>query len=161
MSSEKVGAYGNKASEASFRRKWDKEEYAAKAAAQDAEHAEQSKAAQEALAKGKKPRYRKDDLPKPTKALEARTADLDIDKNLNKTVLVSNVGGKGAGQPGFYVSTVRRHGPRGGLLPSPSSLCSPCTRLTNPIFPVQCELCHRTLKDSIAYLDHVNGRSRE
>jgi U4/U6.U5 tri-snRNP component SNU23 len=25
----------------------------------------------------------------------------------------------------------------------------------------QCELCRRTLKDSIAYLDHVNGRSRK
>lgn len=25
----------------------------------------------------------------------------------------------------------------------------------------QCELCNRTLKDSVAYVDHVNGRSRE
>lgn len=44
------------------------------------------------------------DLPKPTKALEARTKDLEIDKNLNKTVLVSTTTGKG--KPGFYVSYV-------------------------------------------------------
>lgn len=24
-----------------------------------------------------------------------------------------------------------------------------------------CELCRRTCKDSIGYLDHINGRSRE
>jgi hypothetical protein len=41
-------------------------------------------------------------LPKPTKSLEARTGDLEIEKNLGKTLLVSGTGrGPGAG---FYVS---------------------------------------------------------
>jgi hypothetical protein len=53
---------------------------------------------------GKKaPRF-KEELPKATKLLEQRTAPLELDSNLNKTMIVSNPGGRGAGQPGFYVS---------------------------------------------------------
>lgn len=44
------------------------------------------------------------DLPKPTQALQARTRDLEIDKNLNKTIVVNS--GAGAKGPGFYVSAV-------------------------------------------------------
>ncbi len=98
---DKVGAYGNKASEGSFRRKWDKETYTAKAAEQDASHAEHAKASQAAIQAGKKPPPRlKSELPKPTKALEARREDLEIEKNLGKTVLVDTVGRKGGA--GFY-----------------------------------------------------------
>ncbi|KAJ9114237.1 hypothetical protein QFC22_005689 [Naganishia vaughanmartiniae] len=120
--SEKTGAYGNKASEGSFRRKFDVEAASAKAKEQDKAAYEHAKSAEQAAAKGKKAPRQKSDLPKPTQALQARTQDLEIEKNLGKTIVVNqSAGGKG---PGFY-----------------------------------CELCRRTLKDSIAYLDHVNGRS--
>jgi U4/U6.U5 tri-snRNP component SNU23 len=75
---------------------------------------------------GKKPRKFKEDLPKPTELMQQREAPLELDKNLNKTMIVNNPGGRGPGQPGFF-----------------------------------CEVCNRTSKDSAAYLDHINGRSRE
>jgi U4/U6.U5 tri-snRNP component SNU23 len=54
---------------------------------------------------GKKPRFKTEDLPKATKALQAREEDLEINKNLNKTVLVSTTTtGKGPRGAGFYVS---------------------------------------------------------
>ncbi|GHJ86994.1 hypothetical protein NliqN6_3396 [Naganishia liquefaciens] len=120
--SEKTGAYGNKASEGSFRRKFDVEAATAKAKEQDKASYEHAKAAEQAAAKGKRPPRPKQDLPKPTQALQARTQDLEIEKNLNKTIVVNQSAGRKG--PGFY-----------------------------------CEICRRTLKDSIAYLDHVNGRS--
>ncbi len=114
---------------------------------QDREHAERAKEAEEAIKlgktitltsdlligpgltwplstfAGKKPPRRKVDLPKPTELMKARDAPLDLDKNLNKTIIVS---GAGQNQPGFY-----------------------------------CDICRRTHKDSVAYLDHINGRSRK
>jgi U4/U6.U5 tri-snRNP component SNU23 len=68
---------------------------------------------------------RRDDLPKPTELMKAREAPLNLDKNLNKTMIVTGTG-RGAGQPGFY-----------------------------------CDVCNRTSKDSVAYLDHINSRSRK
>jgi hypothetical protein len=57
---------------------------------------------------GRKPKFQKprDDLPKPTKELQAREGDLGIEKNLNKTMLVQGgtLGGRGPKGPGFYVS---------------------------------------------------------
>lgn len=57
---------------------------------------------------GRKPKFNKprDDLPKPTKELQAREGDLGIEKNLNKTMLVQGgtLGGRGPKGPGFYVS---------------------------------------------------------
>jgi len=74
---------------------------------------------------GKKPRKsRKTDLPKPTELMKQRDAPLELDKNLNKTMVVQNPGGRGPGQPGFY-----------------------------------CEMCNRTYKDSVGYLDHINSRA--
>jgi U4/U6.U5 tri-snRNP component SNU23 len=58
--------------------------------------------------------------------MKQRDAPLELDRNLGKTMVVSNPGGKGAGQPGFY-----------------------------------CEACSRTYKDSVGYLDHINGRARK
>jgi len=76
-------------------------------------------------AEGKKQRKsRKDDVPKPTELMKQREGPLELDKNLNKTMVVSNLGGRGPGQPGFY-----------------------------------CETCDRTYKDSVGYLDHINGRA--
>jgi U4/U6.U5 tri-snRNP component SNU23 len=58
---------------------------------------------------GKKPRKgKRDDLPKPTELMKAREAPLGLDKNLNKTMVVQNPGGRGAGQPGFYCEPCER-----------------------------------------------------
>ncbi|KAL0245396.1 hypothetical protein I308_104519 [Cryptococcus tetragattii IND107] len=105
---------------------WNKEEFATKAKEKDQEAYEHAKAAEESLAKGHAPKKQSqyDDLPKPTELLKARTEDLGLTKNLNKTMLVTtSTTGKGPRGAGFY-----------------------------------CELCNRTFKDSLAYLDHVNGR---
>lgn len=90
-----------------YRRKWDKEEYTARAKAQDAASAEYAQAASAAALAGKRPpprppRQGENVGPKPTKALEAREEDLGIERNLGKSMLVS-AGGKGPGA-GFYVS---------------------------------------------------------
>lgn len=59
--------------------------------------------------KGKKPlRAKKQDLPKPTELMKRRDHDLELDKNLNKTMVVQNPGGRGPGQPGFYCETCNR-----------------------------------------------------
>ncbi|CAE6504542.1 unnamed protein product [Rhizoctonia solani] len=121
--SEKVGAYGGKAADAGFRRKWDTEEYAQKAKEKDEEERKRMKENEELMKKGKRPRKRKEDLPKPTELMKQREKNLELDKNLNKTMIVQNAGGRGPGQPGFY-----------------------------------CDLCERTLKDTSAYLDHLNSR---
>ena len=56
---------------------------------------------------GKKPRFNREELPKATKALEARDDDLEIGKNLNKTLLVQTTSvGKGQRGAGFYVRRV-------------------------------------------------------
>ncbi|KAF8325152.1 uncharacterized protein EI90DRAFT_2932771 [Cantharellus anzutake] len=122
--SEKVGAYGNQAKDANFRRTWNKEEYAAKAREKDNEERERMQKNDEMMKKGKKPRRHHEDLPKPTELMKQREAPLGLDKNLNKTIVVQNPGGRGPGQPGFY-----------------------------------CEVCNRTCKDTVGYLDHLNGRS--
>ena len=58
---------------------------------------------------GKKPRKgRKNDLPKPTELMKQRDAPLELDKNLNKTMVVQNPGGRGPGQPGFYCEPCNR-----------------------------------------------------
>lgn len=56
--------------------------------------------------------------------MKAREGPLNLDKNLNKVMIVSGTG-RGPGQPGFY-----------------------------------CDVCRRTAKDSVNYLDHLNSRYR-
>ena len=56
--------------------------------------------------------------------MQAREAPLELDRNLNKTMVVATTRGKG--QPGFF-----------------------------------CDVCNRTYKDSVGYLDHLNSRGRE
>ena len=53
--------------------------------------------------------------------MRQREGSLELDKNVNKTMIVSGTTGTG-----FY-----------------------------------CDVCKRTNKDSVAYLDHINGRSRQ
>lgn len=141
---DNAGAYGTKAADTDFRKKWDKEEYAEKARQRDLEERERMQENEERmkqgvyyslnyysqpnslLSSGKRPRKgKKGDLPKPTELMKAREGPLELDKNLNKTMVVQNLGGKGPGQPGFY-----------------------------------CETCSRTYKDSTSYLDHINSRAR-
>lgn len=52
---------------------------------------------------GKKVSRRRHDLPKPTQAATMRDEPLNLDANLNKTMVVGNTTGRGPGQPGFYV----------------------------------------------------------
>lgn len=140
------GAYGTKATDTDFRKKWDKEEYAEKAKKRDAEEKERMQENEDRLKQGKvcvpyspssrnslwsiltgkRPRKgRREDLPKPTELMKRREGSLELDKNLNKTMVVQNPGGRGPGEPGFY-----------------------------------CEACKRTFKDSVGYLDHINSRAR-
>jgi hypothetical protein len=60
---------------------------------------------------GKKPGRRNPakDAPKPTETMKAREGSLEIDKNLGKTMVVSNPTGRGAGQPGFYCEVCNRN----------------------------------------------------
>ncbi|GBE81433.1 hypothetical protein BKA93DRAFT_815493 [Sparassis latifolia] len=125
MSGKGGGAYGARASDTDFRKKWDKEEYAEKARQHDQEEKERMQENEERLKQGKKPRKgRRDDLPKPTELMKRREGDLELEKNLGKTIVVQNQGTRGPGVPGFY-----------------------------------CETCNRTYKDSVGYLDHINGRA--
>lgn len=68
---------------------------------------EPKKAAAHFVFAGKKPPRKKEILPKPKKALQAREAPLNLDKNLNKTIIV-NSSGPGPGQPGFYCDICKR-----------------------------------------------------
>ncbi|QRV76569.1 Zinc-finger double-stranded RNA-binding domain-containing protein [Ceratobasidium sp. AG-Ba] len=106
--SEKVGAYGNKASEAGFRRKWDTEEFAQKAKEKDEAEKKRMQENDELMKKGKRPRKAKEELPKPTELMKQREHNLELDKNLNKTIIVQNAGGRGPGQPGFYCDLCQR-----------------------------------------------------
>ena len=141
------GAYGTKAKDTDFRKKWDKEEYAERAKRKDEEERERMQENEERLKQGvpffsmdviraarfivlrlvgKRPRTgKKEDLPKPTELMKQREGPLDLEKNLGKTMVVQNTSGRGPGVPGFY-----------------------------------CEVCNRTYKDSTGYLDHINGRGR-
>lgn len=47
-------------------------------------------------------------MPKPTELMKQRDAPLELDKNLGKTMVVQNPGGKGPGQPGFFCETCNR-----------------------------------------------------
>ncbi|KAF8514215.1 hypothetical protein BU17DRAFT_94703 [Hysterangium stoloniferum] len=91
------------------RKTWDKEEYAAKAKARDEEEKQIMQEKEEMVKQGKRPRVRvKDDVPKPTELMKQREGSLDLDKNLGKTMIVQNPGGRGPGQPGFYCEVCNR-----------------------------------------------------
>ncbi|KAI0769675.1 hypothetical protein BD413DRAFT_556003 [Trametes elegans] len=108
MSSSK-GAYGARAQDTDFRKKWDKEEYAEKARKRDEEEKERMRENEELQKQGKKPRRgRKEDLPKPTELMKQRDGALELDKNLGKTIVVQNAGTRGPGVPGFYCEVCNR-----------------------------------------------------
>lgn len=127
---DKGSAYGaNRASDTDFRKKWDKEEFAEKAKQKDLEERERMQENDERMKQGtrahshnhtgyrlmecnsgKKPRKGavKKDLPKPTELMKQREGPLDLDKNLGKTMVVQNPGGRGPGQPGFFCEACNR-----------------------------------------------------
>lgn len=99
----KQNAYGSTTSDTSFRRTWDKEEYAAKASERDARAKEEAKARYEAAAAGKKYR-RRASTPEDLRETEARASRLAVGDMVGKTMLVpagSAVGKRGRGA-GFY-----------------------------------------------------------
>lgn len=105
--SESKGAYGTKNVE--FRRKWDKEEYAEKAKQKDTEERERMKENEERMKQGKKPRKARDpNAQKPTELMKRREGSLELEKNLNKTIVVQQAHGRGPGVPGFYCEACNR-----------------------------------------------------
>lgn len=103
MASKEGGAYGGATTTTGKERKtWDKAAYADKAKEKDEEYAARAKERAEALKQGKKaPRRRTEVLPKATKLLEAREEPMELDKNMNKTVIVAS------GRPGFTCEMCR------------------------------------------------------
>ncbi|KAK4504130.1 hypothetical protein PRZ48_005045 [Zasmidium cellare] len=102
--SERKGAYGAKsASDTSFRKTWDREEYAAKAAERDQKAKEEGKARHEAAAAGKK-YIRRASTPEDAKDTEARKARLNVADQVGKTQLVAAGAGQGkrGKSAGFY-----------------------------------------------------------
>ena len=101
--SRKPNAYGTTTSDTSFRKTWDRAEYAAKAEAREAKVKEEGKARYEAKLEGKKyvPRA---STPPDAKEAESRTSRLDVASNVGKTSLVpagASTGKRGKGA-GFY-----------------------------------------------------------
>lgn len=96
-----------KAEDTDFRKKWDKEEYAERAKKRDLEEKERMQDNEERMRKGKKPRKGplKPDGPKPTALMKQREGSLELEKSLNKTIVVQNTTNRGPGQPGFYCET--------------------------------------------------------
>jgi len=57
---------------------------------------------------GKKPRRFREELPKPTELLKQRETPLELEKNMGKTIIVQNPGGRGPGQPGYFCELCNR-----------------------------------------------------
>ncbi|MCJ1455629.1 hypothetical protein MMC28_005984 [Mycoblastus sanguinarius] len=100
---EKADSNNYDKSDTSFRKTWDRTEYAAKAAARESTIKAESAARAEAKLAGKK-YYPRASTPPDAKETESRTARLDVSNNVGKTTLVpagaaTGKRGKGAG---FY-----------------------------------------------------------
>jgi len=102
--SGKAGAYGTTGGgDTDFRKTWDREEYAAKAAEREQKIKEEGKARYEAAIAGKK-YVKRATTPEDAKDTEARKARLDVSAQIGKTMLVpagSAIGKRGKGA-GFY-----------------------------------------------------------
>ncbi|KAH0362904.1 hypothetical protein KCU84_g6439, partial [Aureobasidium melanogenum] len=83
---ERKGAYGGApASDTSFRKTWDREEYAQKAAEREQRIKDEGKARYEAAAAGKK-FHRRASTPPDARDTEARKARLDVSAQIGKTI---------------------------------------------------------------------------
>src|ERR1700753_851671 len=103
MADSKKNAYGSASSDTSFRRTWDRAEYAEKAAIREAKERDEAKARYEAKLAGKKyvPRA---STPPDVRETQARAQRLDVGSMVGKTMLVpagAAVGKRGRGA-GFY-----------------------------------------------------------
>ena len=88
MAERKTGAYGTtRGGDTDFRKTWDREEYAAKAAEREAKVKEEGKARYEAAVAGKK-YVKRAGTPPDAKDTEARKARLDVSAQIGKTMLV-------------------------------------------------------------------------
>lgn len=103
MSERKSGAYGtNTGGDTAFRRTWDRDEYAAKAAERDAKIKEEGKARHEAALEGKK-YVRRASTPEDAKDTEARKNRLDVANLVGKQTIAVGAGqGKRGKSAGFY-----------------------------------------------------------
>ena len=94
----------SKSTDTSFRKTWDREEYAQKAAAREAKIKSEGAARAEAKAAGKKYFAPRASTPPDARETESRTSRLDVSQNVGKTTLVpagAAMGKKGRGA-GFY-----------------------------------------------------------
>ncbi|KAK4569414.1 U4/U6.U5 snRNP associated protein [Recurvomyces mirabilis] len=101
---DRKGAYGASSSnDTSFRKTWDRSEYAAKAADRDQKIKEEGKARHQAALEGKK-YHRRASTPEDTKDTEARSARLNVAEKVGKTqIIVAGAGqGKRGKSAGFY-----------------------------------------------------------
>ncbi|KAF2261962.1 hypothetical protein CC78DRAFT_535191 [Lojkania enalia] len=102
--SNKKGAYGTSGGgDTSFRKTWDRDEYAARAEERERKHKEESKARYEAALEGKK-YHRRASTPPDARETEARSSRLDVASMVGKTMLVpagAGIGKRGKGA-GFY-----------------------------------------------------------
>ncbi|KAF2178234.1 hypothetical protein K469DRAFT_718339 [Zopfia rhizophila CBS 207.26] len=102
--SDKRGAYGtSNGGDTAFRKTWDRDEYAARAAENERKHKEEGKARYEAALAGKK-YHRRASTPPDARETEARSSRLDVASMVGKTMLVpagAAVGKRGKGA-GFY-----------------------------------------------------------
>ncbi|KAG6378269.1 hypothetical protein JVT61DRAFT_13980 [Boletus reticuloceps] len=111
---DKSGAYTSKAGDTDFRKKWDKQEYAERAKKKDEEERQRMQENDERMKQGA---FQTSDPSTPsalphrrlyTELMKRREQSLELDKNLGKTTVVQNPGGRGPGQPGFYCDTCNR-----------------------------------------------------
>lgn len=103
MSEDKKNAYNSKTSDTSFRRTWDREEYAARAKEEESSRRDEAKARYEAKLAGKK-YIKRATTPPDARQTEARKARLDVGSQVGKVSIVpagAAVGKRGRGA-GFY-----------------------------------------------------------
>ncbi|KAI7870163.1 hypothetical protein BDF14DRAFT_1775235 [Spinellus fusiger] len=96
-------AYGaGRAQDTDFRKKWDKDEYAARAKLREAKERERA-INEDRKRQGLPPIHKKEEEEEPRELLKAREERLILDANLGKTVVVQGgASGEAARQPGFY-----------------------------------------------------------
>ncbi|KAK6512674.1 U4/U6.U5 snRNP associated protein [Arthrobotrys conoides] len=131
--SKPKGVYDNAATgDTGFRRTWDREEYAQKAAERQGREAKERKERYEAKLAGKKyiPKFEVDTNAKEakfddSKMIEARRGRIRLDENLNKVQIVplGTTGGRRGKGPGYY-----------------------------------CEACDLNFTNSLEYVEHLNSK---
>ena len=94
----------------SYRKDYDEEKYRNKARDEEKKAREFAKENEERISKGLKPlsraAYESKKGPKPTEKLQQREGPLELDKNVNRTVVVGQ--GTKQSQPGFYCEVCHR-----------------------------------------------------